>query len=78
MNTNFLTGPISKKYCLYFYFLTLFSGISLVILAVVAIYGLFKTKLNMNTILNTVIMLIYGFLTYLTNRLLYNMCINSI
>jgi len=78
MNTNFLTGPISKKYCLYFYFLTLFSGIVLILGVIHFFFSIFKKKINWMSILNGVIVLLFGFFNYISYRLFYNMCINSI
>ena len=74
MNTGNLLGPISKEYCLYFYLL---SVIGLVLFAVAlfgAVYvGLSRGK-GVEYFIPAIAASFVYFLTYLQNRLLYNMC----
>lgn len=71
-------GPLSKKYCYYFYLLSL---IGFLLIAFVAFFGLIVgiTKRKGVTFYITLIsmMVAYGMI-YLQNRLLYNMCSHSI
>jgi len=69
-----LFGPLGKEYCLYFYALSLFGLVSLVILVISALVmisnrrrgGAFYVQMLSAAVA-------YGIL-YLQNRLLYNMC----
>lgn len=73
-------GPLSKEYCLYFYFLSVIVGFIFVFTVISLLYkGImdFK-KVDMVHIVTSIAGLINIFLVYLVNRLLYTMCIKSI
>ena len=72
-------GPLSKKFCLYFYWLSIiffvlliFSIISTVIFAIMN-----PKRITMPMILNTILVWFNIALLYLVNRLLNTMCLNS-
>jgi hypothetical protein len=71
-----LFTPLSKDYCLYFYFLSLLGFILLTMSIVFSFIYLFYTKKQASIF--PIIALISGyFLIYFQNRLLYGMCINA-
>jgi uncharacterized membrane protein len=71
---NALFGPLSKEYCYYFYALSLFGLVSLVLLIISAIVmiaskrrgGAFYVQMLSAAFAYTIL--------YLQNRLLFNMC----
>ena len=73
-------GPLSKEYCVYFYFMSIFFfaimllGIGGVITAIIH-----KPKqVNVMFFINAAMLLMNTVLAYLVNRLLHTMCVNSI
>ena len=74
---DYIYGPISKKYCLYFYILSVIGFVLLIFVLLMTIYSGFTKKHPMSFYLNMIMVaLLYG-MFYLQNRLLYNMCIGS-
>ena len=73
-----LFGPIDRKYCLYFYYVSVFAFLLLIMLFFSSLYiGLF-TKIG-NVITFQMVLMALGYAAfYLQNRLLYSMCINSL
>lgn len=73
-NLNDLFGPLGKEYCYYFYILSLFGLIALVLLIVsslvMIVFGKNSAGFNMQMVVAVVA---YGIL-YFQNRLLFNMC----
>lgn len=73
-NLNNLFGPLGKEYCYYFYVLSLFGLVALILLIistlVVALFGKNSAGFNMQMLVAVVA---YGIL-YFQNRLLFNMC----
>ncbi len=73
-----LFGPLSKSYCFYFYLLSLFFVISLVLLVITTLFiGISRKKGFMFFLQAAIFAITYGML-YLQNRLLYNMCSHSL
>jgi len=73
-----LFGPIGRDYCLWFYLLSLFAFIALVIFLIPAIYmGIVKRKGVDYFFTVFGVAIIYG-VAYLQNRILHTMCLNSI
>lgn len=70
-------GPISKKYCLYFYLLQVIFVV-LFLLALLTVVVLLVYGKRYDIIITLVYLSILYLVMYLQNRLLYNMCINSI
>lgn len=67
---NFFFGPLGSEYCNIFFFYTVFSLISLVLVIIATIVSVFKRKFNWNSIA----IIIINFIMYTQNRLLFNMC----
>ena len=78
MNTYF--GPLGEEYCIYFYALSIFFGITFALsLFSVLYYMIFNfRKLNMMFVANTFFLLFNSFLAYLSNRLLNSMCMKAL
>tara|TARA_B100001093_G_C26711804_1_gene963758 strand:+ start:639 stop:866 length:228 start_codon:yes stop_codon:yes gene_type:complete len=67
-----LLSPLSREYCAYFYYLTVFSLVAFIISFATIAYMVLSGELHfVPGILN----LIFGFLMYFQNRLLYSMCV---
>jgi hypothetical protein len=69
-------GPISKKYCLYFYALMIFFLFVFVMSIFGLVYALATKKGGFAAMGALAISLMYG-MAYLQNRLLYNMCVGE-
>ncbi len=67
-----LFSPLSKDFCLYFYYLSVIAFIFL-LLAVYNGLGLLLKKKT--SVLQAVLGLVAPFLLYFNNRLLYTMCV---
>ena len=76
MNNYF--GVLNVDYCMYFLVLSVISGVTALITLLLLILGLLKiVKLKGST--STIIgMLVNSLFSYLTNRILYSMCVNSL
>lgn len=75
-----LVGPISEKYCYYFYILSVLAILFFVVVFVGIVYTALSSKQKLNP-WHVFLLLVYSMqflLVYLQNRLLYNMCIHSI
>lgn len=74
MNTvvDQLFSPLSKDFCLYFYYL---SVIAFVFLLVAVYNGLVRLLKKKTSALDAVLGLVAPFLLYFNNRLLYTMCV---
>lgn len=76
---EFLFSPLPKKYCDYFYFISVFMYITF-LFSVFSFIGLFFAKKSLPSIaygLNLLIV-VYNFALYFVARLLYSMCVNSL
>jgi hypothetical protein len=72
-----LFGPLGKEYCVWFYFLSVLSFVSLLFFLVPAFYKGIVSKKDIWYYLGVlVVALMYG-ITYFQNRLLYSMCSGS-
>ena len=78
MNNYF--GPLSKDYCMYFYFMSIFFFIIMLLglVGIVSAMILKPKQINMMFFINAAMLLMNSVLTYFVNRLLYTMCANSI
>lgn len=74
---DYIYGPISQKYCMYFYILSVVGFILLLIVLLATIYQGFTKKHPMSFYLSMVMLAILYGMFYLQNRLLYNMCTGS-
>lgn len=70
-----LFGPLGKQYCLYFYALSAVGLICIILIGFAAIVLMFSGKKENNIhIYPLMISIIFYGLFYLQNRLLYNIC----
>jgi len=76
---DYIYGPISQDYCIYFYILSVLGFVALLtVLLAMVFYGLSSKKNPVTFYLNMLMLAgLYG-LAYLQNRLLYNMCSGGI
>lgn len=73
-----LFGPLSKQYCFYFYIISLFSLVALVLFLVSGIFiGVTQNKGGQYYLGIVSIAIIYA-MGYLSNRLLFQMCSHSL
>ena len=80
-------SPLGSKYCMYFYIMgiigLIFAGIMSMILLSSIIYTLYTgkyktmTMVNYTTYTNNLANILMLGLIYLSNRILYNMCLHS-
>lgn len=76
-NVDVLFGPLSKNYCFYFYILSVFGLISLVLLVITSLMiGISTKKGGVFYLQMLSVAIVYG-MVYLQNRLLFNMCSHS-
>jgi hypothetical protein len=80
---NYYFGPLKKEYCVYFYYLSIFSFFTYITILFGIILFVVKNykkpaKLDMAFFVNSVMLLINTLLAYFVNRLLHTMCVNSI
>jgi len=74
---DYLYGPLSKNWCIYFYFFSIFSFLVVIYLLFILAFLITTKKYNLNIIgLLSFTTLIY-ILGYIQMRILYGMCINS-
>lgn len=75
---NQLFSPLDRKYCIYFYYLSVLGFILLMFLILSSLYiGL--TSKNSGVFGYQMIMVALGYaIFYFQNRLLYSMCVNSL
>jgi hypothetical protein len=77
-SVNKLVGPISEKYCYYFYILAVISVFFFAIVLVGIVYRGITTKQGAFFYFIAILWSCQFLLAYLQNRLLYNMCAHSI
>lgn len=70
-----IVAPLSQDFCLYFYILAILLFISFIFSIISLIFSLFKNK---SIHPQHLILPINAFILYFVNRILYNMCKNSI
>ena len=73
-----LVGPISEQYCYYFYILSILAIVFFAIIFVVIVYTGVTKKMGFSFFFLSLLYSTQFLLLYLQNRLLYNMCIQSI
>jgi hypothetical protein len=75
---NDVFGPIGQEYCLYFYVLSVFHmSLFVIVLIGIVFYGMSK-KLGIEFYLLSFMYSVNFLLMYLQNRLLFNMCGNTL
>jgi hypothetical protein len=76
---EYLFGPLPKKYCDYFYFVSIFMYI-IFLFSVFSFIGLFfaKKSLPLTAYVLNLFIVLYNFVLYFVSRLLHSMCVNSL
>ena len=70
-------GPLDKKYCTYFYFLSIILFVFLVISGI-SLVALFFKKFDKTILFNNSFVLINLLIAYFVNRLFYTICVSSL
>ena len=73
-------GPLSKEYCMYFYLMSIFFFIIMVmgLVGVVSTIILKPKQVNVMFFINALMLMMNSILAYFVNRLLHTMCANSV
>jgi len=69
-----LFGPLSKEYCIYFYFLSVIGFVSLALLVLSSLFIGISKKKGLGFYLNVLAIALGYAIFYFQNRLLYSMC----
>ena len=75
---NNIVGPISEKYCVYFYILSVLAILFFAVIFIGIVYTGITKKMGFSFFFLSLLYSTQFLLVYLQNRLLYNMCIHSI
>ncbi len=75
---NSLFSPLDKKYCVYFYFLSVLALVLMVFSLISIIFLLADFQKHRYIIMNSMSSIIMLGISYFSNRLLYTMCSNSL
>ena len=72
-------GPLSREYCLYFYLMSVFFFLMIVLgaIGIVAAFINKPKKFDLMLVIHAVMLLFNAILAYYVNRLLNTMCMNS-
>lgn len=70
-----LFSPLSKDYCLYFYILSIFAFVLIIVNVVMFAWNLYKRKNGSEYIVKNIFGILGVFIIYFQNRLLYSMCV---
>jgi hypothetical protein len=74
---NYLFGPVSAQYCIWFYIISIIGFIMMCFVLLGFIISLFMKKVHFSVPLTFFMALFSWFFMYFQNRLLYNMCLKS-
>ena len=76
---NYLFGPLDKKYCVYFYAITIasFAFFLIVSFLFLSLFVRGKKKLTFYTVLVVLAIVMEAFFHYFQNRLLYTICVHT-
>lgn len=69
-----LFSPLDKKYCLYFYYLSIFAFAFIIITIISFMWIGISNKLGMKHYIHMIYLALIYFVFYFQNRLLYSMC----
>ena len=75
LSTQSLFGPLSRKYCDWFYWLSVFAFVFMIITIVSGMYGMLMHKLEMKYLAAIFWSASTYAVFYFQNRLLYTMCV---
>ena len=73
-------GPLSKDYCMYFYLMSIFFFVLMLLglLGVVSAMIMKPKQINLMFFINAAMLFMNSVLAYFVNRLLHTMCENSV
>lgn len=71
---DYLFGPLNEEYCIWFYALSIFWFVYLVLVLILSIYFGITKKTNMFYWINVLAISLGYFFFYFQNRLLHTMC----
>lgn len=74
-----LFGPLGKEYCVWFYFLSVFSffWVVLAIIGFITMLVMKRKNVDMYVVINSLLVIIIYFFMYLQSRLLHSMCMGT-
>ena len=75
---NGLFSPLDKKYCIYFYFLSLFAFVLMIFSLISIVFLLGDFQKHRFTIMHSISSTLMLGIAYFSNRLLYTMCTSSL
>jgi hypothetical protein len=80
VSLNDLFTPLDKKYCDYFYYLSVITYCFFIFMILSLVWGLIfhSKKFDLYICLNSISLIISFFLSYFVNRLMYSMCVRSL
>ena len=73
--TQTLFGPLSRKYCDWFYWLSVFAFVFMIISVTSGVYGMLMNKLEIKYFMAILGSALTYAVFYFQNRLLYTMCV---
>ena len=75
-----LFTPLDKKYCNYFYYMSVITYCFFIFIILLFAWSLLfhSKKMDLYICLNTVSIIITSFLAYFVNRLMYSICVKSL
>ena len=73
-----LFGPLSSEYCIYFYFISIFSLFTLLTYIIPSVYLGIKKREGINYYISIISISFMFFINYFVSRLMYNMCSSSL
>ncbi len=76
MDFKDLFSPLSREFCLWFYYLSIIGFVFLVITLISAIVIGFTKKKGGDYYMTMIMVALSYFIFYFQNRLLYSMCVN--
>jgi len=76
---DYLFGPLDKKYCAYFYYLSVI-GYVLMLLVLISLIGMLimDKKTDMKFVVGSVYLILLYFMVYFQSRLLNTVCMTSL
>lgn len=74
---NQLFGPISKSYCIWFFYLSVFEFILFIVAVISLLFLALTKKRSGNFFFQMSMVCVTHFIFYFQNRLLYSMCGNT-
>jgi small-conductance mechanosensitive channel len=77
MDLEGIFSPLSKEYCIWFYYLQMIGFIFLVLILLLSLFTMTSGKPKKDMMFGLFMMIITYVVFYFQNRLLYSMCVKS-